>query len=366
MKKNITIILIILSILIFILYLVKDYTIEYKVDKIKITEKYYKKRYIFTLDNKYLMDIYSNKKFNKKLIKNIKKVKDGNYECLILKSSKLTVYPLCRKDDKQISYDLVESKKLSKYFNKSKILEENDDKSFEFFNNVENETYISIWKYNGFYIMNGTEITTLNIFGEDRYSNDLCVNSNKYIFLPDYDSKHTFNYFYKVDVTKKNFTKIKTGYEIDYDSYILGSHDEFIYLYDRKYKTEYEFNLKKDKLKIIGNKENGFIKYKNGKIEKTSWNKLDKKMVHFTFNKESNYSYKNNKKEFIKIFSDNKKLINIIYKKPVTYIDEYKDKVYFLDKEYLIEFSPIYGSKKVVRNFEWNFNKDNTIFIYNK
>ena len=365
MKRYIVLILFLLSLIVIIFYLKADYSIDYKINKIKVMEKFENNRYYFFIDNKYQLDVYSKRKFNKKLITNIKRVKDNNEECLILTSKKLEVYPLCYKDNKQISYDLIESKKLKKYFNAKENIKEDKDKSFEFFNNLDSNTYIAVWKYNGFYIMNEDEINTLNILKDDRYSNDLSVIAEKYIFLPDYDSEHVFNAYYKVDITKNKYKKIEIPFDIDYDSYILGTNEEFIYIYDKKYKTEYEINIKKDKVKVIGNEEDGYIKYTNGKESKTSWSKLDSGKIKFTFNKDSNYTYKVNNNLTMKM-KENNKLETIIYDKKVDYIDEYQNHVYFLDGEYLYDFIPYYGSKKIARNFEWNFNKDNTIFIFNK
>ena len=94
--------------------------------------------------------------------------------------------------------------------------------------------------------------------------------------------------------------------------------------------------------------------------------KLNNKKEFFTFDKDLIYNYSNEEDKFIKTFNDNKNIKNVIYDKKVDYIDFYLDKVFFLDGEYLYLFTPISGSKKIVRNFEWNFNKENTIFIYSE
>ena len=69
---------------------------------------------------------------------------------------------------------------------------------------------------------------------------------------------------------------------------------------------------------------------------------------------------------FVLNYKENKKIKKIIYDKSVDYISSFNDFVYFLDGEYLYEYIPKSGSKKIARNFEWNFNKENTIFIYNE
>lgn len=366
MKKVIGIILLIFIVVVVIAFFVKSYSISYVVNNVKISEEYIDNRYHFEFDKKYIMDVYTDKKINKKMISDVKKIKDNGYECLILKSEKLDVYPLCRNRNNQISYDLVESKKLEKYFDKKEKVKEDSSKSFEFFNNLDKETFIAIWKYDGFYILNEDEVSSLTLFDEDRYSNDLCTNTERFIFLPDYDSNHTFKSFYVVDLKKQDYKKYDMEYEIDYDSYILGRNEEFVYLYDLKYKTEYEFNLKNGNVKVIGNEKEGFITYKNSEVKRSSYGKLNKKEEIFTFKNNEIYNYKNENNMFVLNYKENKKIKKIIYDKNIDYISSFNDFVYFLDGEYLYEYIPKGGSKKIARNFEWNFNKENTIFIYNE
>ena len=47
-------------------------------------------------------------------------------------------------------------------------------------------------------------------------------------------------------------------------------------------------------------------------------------------------------------------------------MDQNKDKVYFLSKDKLYVYSPLSGIKLLLENFEWNFNYENMIFVYNK
>ena len=169
-----------------------------------------------------------------------------------------------------------------------------------------------------------------------------------------------------MDLKKQDYKKYDMEYEIDYDSYILGRNEEFVYLYDLKYKTEYEFNLKNGNVKVIGNEKEGFITYKNSEVKRSSYGKLNKKEEIFNFKNNEIYNYKNENNMFVLNYKENKKIKKIIYDKNVDYISSFNDFVYFLDGEYLYEYIPKSGSKKIARNFEWNFNKENTIFIYNE
>ena len=49
---------------------------------------------------------------------------------------------------------------------------------------------------------------------------------------------------------------------------------------------------------------------------------------------------------------------NIIY--------EYQDDIYYIFEDNLYLYNPLKGNNKVFYNYELNFNKDNTIFMYNK
>lgn len=362
MKKVVTISVLFLSILILVAFFIKEYAIQYNVNGVKIREEYKSDRYIFNINKHYILDIYSDKIINKHLINKAKVIKDKNYECILLESEKLDVYPVCSNNKKQISIDLVKSNKLNKYL---KVKKDNNssNKDFKYFNNLDKNTYIAVWKYNGFYIMNGEKIKTLHIFNTDRYSNDLCVNINNYIFLPNYDEKHTFKNYYIVDMKNGDYEKIKIDKEIDYDSVILGKYNNEIYLYDKKYKKEYKINIKKKKIYEIGSLADGFIAYKGGKEKKVKWSDLEKEK--FTFNEKEYYKYKNDN-GLIKIYNNKSNNKIKIYNKKVYLISDYQDKLYFLDKEYLIKYNPKYGSKRIIKNFEWDFNKKNTVFIYNE
>ena len=344
-KLFIVIIMFILILSVVLYYFKSNYVINYKVDNYKVKEQYKNNKYYFEISDKktYNFDSLQGRKFNKKQIDSIKYIKDNEYVCIIPLSNKIDTYPLCFYNDSSISYSLVNSDIIKSFFIKNNYKlskdESNDSKDFKFYNNLDKNEYIAIWKYNGFYILNENNIKTINLFKKDRYSNDLCFLNNKYLLLPNYNQSHEFTSFYKVDITSGKKEVIKTDYSISYESIIKGSFKNSVYFYDNKYKKSYVINIKKGSV-------------------------YEGKLVHLIKDK-SNYIYLNNN-GLLKKYNENKNLSTIIYNKDVNIIDEYKDNLYFVDKEYLYKYKPILGYKRIVKNFEWNFNLKNTIFIYNE
>ena len=66
-----------------------------------------------------------------------------------------------------------------------------------YYENINKDTYIYVWKYNGFYTFNNKKQQMLDIFKNDTYVNNLGVKVGKYYVLPDYDEKYKFSKFYK-------------------------------------------------------------------------------------------------------------------------------------------------------------------------
>lgn len=370
MKKIVVILLSILCLIMIIYYFRSDYIIGYKIDKFKIKEQYNDNKYYFEIMNNklYNFDYIVSRKLNKKQIENVVYIKDGVYECIIPKSKKLDTYPLCYRGNNLVSYTLVSSDKIKEFFIKNgysnKNVYEKSDKDFQFYNNLDKKEYIAVWKYNGFYIMNENNIKTINLFNKDRYSNDLCYLNNQYLLLPNYDQEHEFNTFYIVNIKNGEKEKIDTDYNISYESYIVGVNEDSVYLFDKKYKNEYEINVKKGKVKLIGNEDKGYVKYKDGKRVSETLKYFNQSRT-FNLGSTSSYIY-NEGASLTKTYKENKKYSTIIFDKKVNLVNTHNDKVYFILKDVLYEYIPYSGEKTIVKNFEWNFNLKDTIFIYNE
>ena len=68
----------------------------------------------------------------------------------------------------------------------------------------------------------------------------------------------------------KNKETWQLNYDISFESYILGTVDNYIYIVDKKNKTEYRLDIKTREMKVVGNDTNGGITYNNSKYEDIS------------------------------------------------------------------------------------------------
>ena len=86
--------------------------------------------------------------------------------------------------------------------------------------------------------------------------------------------------------------------------------------------------------------------------------------IKYNDNSTSNYTYKINAGLY-KTINDNINIKTKILNDDVTIIKEYQNKLYYIYKDYLYIYEPDNGSSIVFYNYELNFNKDNTVFVYN-
>ena len=71
--------------------------------------------------------------------------------------------------------------------------------------NISNDTYIYVYKYNGFFKITNKDLSKINTFNNDTYLNTLGVQVDKYYVIPNYDDKHDFKeiYVYNMKNDKK-------------------------------------------------------------------------------------------------------------------------------------------------------------------
>ena len=63
-----------------------------------------------------------------------------------------------------------------------------------------------------------------------------------------------------------------------------------------------------------------------------------------------------------KVFPD---FNNIIYNSNSVILSQYRDNIYILDNHSIYKINPLTGPKKILIYEELNYNKENTIYIYN-
>lgn len=362
-KNTMKLILLVSIIIIFFLYFLymyfspRNYEIKYKVNKVNILESYNKEYsyYYFKLS-------YKNKNFEfvseedyinkRRLIEKLKIKKTEDVICLIPESNKITLYPICYKDNKQIDYNLT-GIDFSEY--KKNVNQINKNYKDIKINTFNDKTYL-IWDYNGFIFLNNNESKKIKLLNKDVYNLELVAFVNNYLIIPDYENDHSFKKMYIINIDKGTLKEWELKYEIYYDSYILGTHDKSIYLFDKKNEIEYELRPDKQKMRKIN-----FRTLVDGKWESTTLAKL-KNQIKFREKNVSNYEVINNKLYLTFINKEKKELVS--KQKVSDIIYTYDNVVYYLVGEDLYMYSKETGEVLLMSYFEWNFNYQNMIYIY--
>lgn len=364
-NKLIIILFIIATILIIInVFKVKSYTIDYEISNYNVEETYNKdeKYYSFSIkkdDIIYNYMVFSNYLRGKEKITSIDTISKDNYTCVIPKISNLTSIPLCKLNNKDIDFRLIEDLKNqidSSYYLTNDNISQKDNLTI--YNVLDN--YL-LWNYKSFYKITSNNIEEISLFDKDVYDISLASIINNYLLIPNYDMGYNYNEFiiYNLDNNEKENWKIK--YDISMDSYILGTYDKSIYLVDRKNKVEYEIVPHKKKIRIVGNADKLGTIYENG-WKNITINKLINENYKFTY--DNIYEYKIIDNILYRLNKKNNQLLQISLQKNMKIISSSDDHVYYLIEDTLFCYNEKYGEQKIITNFEWNFNNENMIFIY--
>ena len=283
--KNYMIIAIIVMIIPFIYKMtIKHHEVKYKIGKyqinelFQITNKKHSYQFIITKGkDKYSYSINNNAHKRKKIIKEIKEYKEENIKCIIpiyKNNEELEIY--CLKDNIQTSnYYLQEDenyqkilKQGKKYYNK-KITTYNTKKEYKkisyYPKNIPKEYTILIWDYKGMIGINSKETFYKKFLDYDLYDNIMATTTSRYFVLFENTSVNGIEKIHYYDLIKKKYKVMTLKNKISKDSYINGVINDLIYVTDKKQKKQYTINIKKEKIEEVGNEENQFIKYENGK-----------------------------------------------------------------------------------------------------
>lgn len=356
-------ILVILIIIITIYFLLHDksYEVEYEVNGLNVRENYNDKDKIYTFEishNNIKYTFYQTAKYHsdQKFIKDIEIINIDKEECLKVDSS-FEIIPLCKNKDEAIDYRLT-SVKMKEELGVKEIEEElKEYENYKIYNTLGYK--IILWDYKN--IINiGDDITKTNILTSDSYNFDLAVKLNEYILIPDYDSKYSFNKFYIYNILDGTKETMTIDYNISYDSYILGTFENSIYLVDKKNKIEYEIVPFKKKIRKVGtSSKKGIILTEKG-FEKISLTKLCNENMHFYKKQYYNYQIEDNK--LYQISGNSKTRISDKEVKNIIRVED--DNVLYIVDDTLYLYNLKYGSVKLISNFEWKFNYKDLMFLY--
>lgn len=375
-------------------YEIKDNKKIYKIEETYKKDFYYLK--IIYKNNNYTIEVPNNFHKRKKITKKIYTYKTKDIIC---------IYPALKNKDNNSNIICSNSKTSSSYsYNKEKLTnfvkklkkegytspswKKQSNKQLKkgtiraYPNRINENTYIYIYKYNGFYTVTNNDIGIINLFENDSYNNKLGFYIDKYYVIPNYDEKYDYNTLYRIDMSKNKIKKIKLKKSISTDSYLNGIIDKEAYIFDKDELTQYKINPKKKKVIEVGNKEDKVLTY-NLKFSKTDVYTLRDSEIKFkTINdhikiikniKSINYIEKNNEDYYyqakdnnVYYYNDITKLKVLLFNKKISDFKLINNTLYFISNKAMYSYNFKEGLKKIIVYNELSFNPENRIAIYEK
>jgi len=266
---------------------------------VKVTEiaTYNRKKetdnYYFTFDvNQKEFAFQTSKTFKKNdyVVKKVEYLKTDNYECIypVFKNKEHVTDILCMNNDVIYNYhDLrgrsAELDKFAKdmevngydathwYDNTQKVDKDLNGPIVVYSNNVVKGHYLGVDNYDGIYLINNyldsKSLYRITVLNDDAYERTIEGQSGRYYVMANYNSKYDFNEFYIVDLVYNDKNTIKYHSPISFNSYIQGSVDGALYLFDRNSKKQYKIDARAKTVVEVGNEATGIKYYNLGKQE---------------------------------------------------------------------------------------------------
>ena len=365
-----------------------NYELNYKDQNYKIHEIYKDDRYNFEInidDNYFVLDTQNLYHKKKKVIDKIYYYDTEDIKCIYtplentniicLENSKLKSYYESSKHIKSFVKDL---KQLG-YTNPSWDIKDSKIKTIDqvevYQDNISDNTYIYLYKYNGFFKITNKYLSKINTFKNDTYLNTLGVQTDKYYVIPNYDDKHDFKeiYVYNMKNDKKKTIKLKN--KISTDSYINGVVDKKIYLTDKDNLIQYKIDPKKRKVEEVGNTNDGGLIYQNNEFKSINMYEFRKTQIKYEqnytdiisdyqyINKVNNNYYYLNNNTFYK-YNSTFGVTQVLFKSEAENIVMNNEDIYFIKDNKLYLYDGYL--KEILKYDELSFNSDNRYAVYKK
>lgn len=347
--------------------------------------------------------------FNKAdhIIKDVVYYKDTGYKCIlpIFVEKKIISDVMCLKDNIVYNYHSIKGNNhsvdsfidsLTEYgYDESNWIDSAsstniDDLIFYKENTVENH-FIALSTYKGVYTLNAVNLYKLKeieLFNNDIYKRPISIVFKNYYLVADYNAQYRFDKFFVVDLTSNKVSEIDCDREISFDSYIQGTNNNSVYLFDRDSKKQYEINLKTNKVLEVGNENTQIKIYRNGDWDKVTAITAKNSTILF----DSEYKSEIEENRFARIdkvggdvsgyyyFYQKSGSEYYVYRSPVnssqlTYlfkttdinrISYYQDYVYYIYGAEIRYFNDKIGIRKLIKDNELSFNENLIFGLYVK
>lgn len=406
MKKIIKLVIVLFLIFIllqlFVLILKKEHNVVYEIKNskkvFKIEERLFNNNYYIKInkdDYVFSFKVSNNYFKKKKIIREIEFYEIDDVLCIypVLDKDNLGIYCSNKKIAYTYSYnndnldgfvdDLKDKGYVLNYHDNNEFNKIRLGKTVVYEDNLVDDTYIYVWKYDGFYTISKEGLEELKVFDNDTYVNDLGILVNNYYVIPNYDQRLEVDTFYVFNLINNKKKMIKSKNKISKDSYINGIVDDKIYIFDVDNLLQYEINPKKKKIKEVGNKKNEGLFY-DGKWHNISVYDLRDEQIKFS----TSYDYledivdvtslkyisKNDELYYYLDFDDNffvydsisdvkTLLFNV---SSLSYVTNVLDDIYFIKENTLYLYNKSVGIKAIFVYEELRFNTKNRVAIYKR
>lgn len=348
--------------------------------------------------------------FNKAnhIIKEVLYYKDNEYKCIlpIFLDNKIISDVMCLKAGVIYNYYDIKGdntnldsfvKSLTDYgYDQNKWIDNTASNSIETLNfykaNTIDNHFLALTTYKGVYVINDVNSykpKKIDLFNNDVYKRPISIVFNNYYVVADYNAKYRFNKFYVVDLTSNKVSEINSEHQISFDSYVQGTYNNSIYLFDRDNKKQYEINLKSNNVLEVGNENTDIKVYRNGEWDKVT--AINAKNNTILFDNEYMSDIEDNK--FVKIDKVGGELTGyyyfykksgsnyLVYRSPASNIKQltylfkttdinrvnyYEDYVYYIDGNEIKYFNDLHGIRTLIQDKELAFNENIIFGLYVK
>ncbi len=358
-------------------------------------------------DDLFTFQTYANLNKGEMVIKEIKYFETDDYKCVlpIFSKKKIIVDLLCKKEETFVFYNFIQGQdeqldNFVKGLKEYNINKWSDNKKAKtkvapitvYNNNILDNHFVGINNYKGIYSLdnlNKNKIVDIKLFTNDIYIRNLETMVNNFYVVANYNTEHDFSSFYVVDLITNEQKTIKTNKRISFDSYIQGTVNNNVYIYDKDNKKQYELNIKTKSMLEVGNPETGIKYYFNGEWQRLDIRELTKKDLFFNDegiitksddnydridivgNKRTGYIYYYKKKENdYKVYrSPSRNPNQKIYLFNLKNLDDIKyvyDFIYFIDGNEVKYYNDNLGVRTIFKNEEFDFNESLKYNVYFK
>lgn len=365
---------------------------EKRYTKTKKTSEYYDFRIYIEKEDYHFRIWAKDLEGHQQFIQDIKTIKTNKYDCYlpIFQDEKILTDMVCRDNHTKILYpyheirlndtklDIEVDKKYLKQL--KKFMPQTDGSKEEAQIEIENTLPSEIKKigmstYRGLSIINmNGQLEQITLFSSDHYDQPLHVFVNGYYLVADYDESYDFQKWYLVNMSTGKVDQITMPVTISFDSYIQGVVEDRVYIMDRSNRIQYYFDLN-DQLVHKCNNEEGMIQYYNGgEFENRNIydalnsdlyfvsSNIVRKSDHETlvFDDRSNYYYlwkrEDNHYKVYRSMDDSLEQMTYLFETAKDRAIYCEDGVVFQNENRIWYFSDTVGTKKILKNKEFEFN----------